>query len=116
MSGQTRDIARRAVAKLPETIASHLSISGLPPAKAGGPFPSQQEIIVSAKIIRFPHAAPAAGGEPPTTPPTIDDVTRMSVIELAAVGFRFRSATAESVVLEHDLYGELRLANGLGKA
>jgi hypothetical protein len=71
---------------------------------------------VSAKIIRFPHVEPATGGEPPTRPPTIDDFTRMSVIELAAVGFRFRSATTESVVLVHDRYGELRLANGLGKA
>ena len=71
---------------------------------------------MSAKIIRFPHVAPAAGGQPPTPPPSIDQFTRMSVFELASVGFRFRSATAESVVLEHDRYGELRLANGLGKA
>lgn len=71
---------------------------------------------MSAKIIRFPHVAPATGGEPPSPPPTIDDFTRMSVIELAAVGFRFRSATTDAVVLEHDRYGELRLANGLRKS
>lgn len=69
---------------------------------------------MSAKIIPFPHSEPAAGGEPPTRPPTIDDFTRMSVIELAAAGFRFQSATTESVVLVHDKYGELRLANRLG--
>ena len=69
---------------------------------------------MSAKIIRFPHAAPATGGEPPTWPPTIDDFTRMSVMQLAATGFRFQSATTDSVVLVHDKYGELRLANRLG--
>ena len=69
---------------------------------------------MSAKIIPFPPVAPTAGGEPPLPPPTIDQFTRMSVIELASVGFRFHSATAESVVLVHDRYGELRLANRLG--
>lgn len=69
---------------------------------------------MSAKIIKFPPVAPTAGGEPPLPPPTIDDFTRMSVIELAAAGFRFQSATTESVVLVHDKYGELRLANRLG--
>lgn len=71
---------------------------------------------MSAKIIPFPHIAPAAGGEPPLPPPSIDPHTRTSVFELASVGFRFRSATADSVVLVHDRYGELRIANGLGKA
>lgn len=70
---------------------------------------------MSAKIIRFPHVEPAAGGEPPTRPPSIDELTRMSVMELAAVGFRFRSATTDSVILVHERYGELRLANGFGK-
>jgi hypothetical protein len=70
---------------------------------------------VSAKIIPFPHVEPATGGEPPSPPPSIDLYTRMSVFELAAVGFRFRSATADSVLLVHDSYGELRLANGLAK-
>ena len=69
---------------------------------------------MSAKIIRFPHVEPATAGEPPSPPPPIDDFTRMTVIELASVGFRFHSATTESVVLVHDRYGELRLANRLG--
>ena len=69
---------------------------------------------MSAKIIPFPFLEPAAGGEPPLPPPPIDSFTRMSVIELAAAGFRFRSATAESVLLVHEKYGELRLANRLG--
>ncbi len=69
---------------------------------------------MSAKIIPFPPAEPAAGDEPPVPPPTIDQFTRMSVIDLAAAGFRFHSATTESVVLVHDRYGELRLANRLG--
>lgn len=70
---------------------------------------------MSAKIIEFPPACVASGGQPPMPPPAVDPLTRVSVLELAAAGFRFRSATSDCVLLEHPTYGELRLANGLRK-
>jgi len=46
--------------------------------------------------------------------PAIDDLTRMTVIELAEAGFRFVGLAEGEIVLAHDRYGELRLANGPG--
>lgn len=63
---------------------------------------------MTAQIIPFP-----IGGESPEPPPAIDAITRVSVLQLAAVGFRFQSASSDAIVLVHDTYGELRLANGL---
>lgn len=71
---------------------------------------------MNAKVIPFRTSMSTTAGGPPAPPPTIDELTRMSVMDLAAAGFRFASANADFITLEHPTYGELQLANGVNTA